>query len=64
MIKYIEDCVLTFIQKRCDHPGNMVAADVLEGGYSVGVAYCRRCGAVKPSYAKEWRVPIPHLWRG
>lgn len=65
MRKYIEDCILTYLQKRCDHPGQMVAVDILEGGgRDVEVAYCRRCGAVKTNYSKEWRLPMPHLWRG
>lgn len=78
MIKRIEDAVLAFIQRRCDHPGMMVAVDILEGcGGDVEVAYCRRCGAVRPDYTKpfagdrpfdpikpSWRFPDPNLWRG
>lgn len=77
MIEYLQDLVLRFIQKRCKHPGNMVATDILEGcGNGIAVSYCRRCGAVKTDWdpfradgriaALEhfWRSPDPFLWRG
>jgi hypothetical protein len=66
----LEDSLLTYLQKRCAHPDNMVAADILEGGgHDVAVKYCRRCGAVKPVYTaskgvQSWRLPMPNLWRG
>lgn len=77
IIKYIEDCLLARLQKRCDHPGEMVAADILEGCVDrLEVKYCRRCGAVKTDWSPHdpqhryislmhyWRRPDPHLWRG
>lgn len=73
IVSYIEDCVLSHIQRRCDHPGQMVAADVLEGcSVDYEVQYCRRCGAIKivrvsvtgKRKEHEWRIPLPHLWRG
>jgi NMD protein affecting ribosome stability and mRNA decay len=45
----------------CPHDSAHVAADILEGGGNVQVKYCRRCGAVRPEYASEWRRPRP-LW--
>ncbi len=76
MFRWLEDQVLAWLQRRCKHPGLMVAADILEGGAPtalVRLRYCRRCGA----YAIEWnpvRVPMqnpgrwhtpdPNLWRG
>jgi hypothetical protein len=76
-LTYIEDQILTFIQKRCEHPGNMVAADVLEGCVDgIQVKYCRRCGAIKTDWNPHdeshrfitlehfWRSPDPNLWRG
>lgn len=46
--------------RTCEHRGEHVAADILEGnGGVVRVLYCRRCGAVRPSYAPEWRRPQP-----
>lgn len=48
--------------QRCAHRGEHVAADILEGGEKgVEVKYCRRCGAVRPSFSREWRRPRP-LW--
>lgn len=48
MFRYLEDQILAFLQRRCDHPGNMVAVDILEGcGPGIEVKHCRRCGAVK-----------------
>lgn len=76
MIRWIEDQVLRFLQRRCNHPDNMVATDILEGlGYrsDIEVAYCRRCGAVRPQITGSatpqrlqftWRMPDPNLWRG
>lgn len=69
MFRWIEDCLLTFLQKRCNHPGEMVAADILEGASdNFAVRHCRRCGAAKVDFAigpePEWRNPMPHLWRG
>lgn len=78
MIRWIEDQILTFLQKRCKHPGEMVAADLLEGcGGDMYVSHCRRCGAVRPERGDEtptqrkfprlsaaWRLPCPNLWRG
>ena len=69
-LKYVEDCVLSFIQRRCDHPSKMVAADLLESDVDgLEVNYCRRCGAVKTNWIglsrnPTWRRPDPHLWRG
>jgi hypothetical protein len=48
----------------CPHEAAHVAADILEGGaepINIEVQYCRRCGAVRPSYTTEWRRPRP-LW--
>jgi hypothetical protein len=47
--------------RRCLHNSSHVAADILEGSSDVEVKYCRRCGAVRPSYTREWRTPKP-LW--
>ena len=73
MFKFLEDCLLAWLQKRCQHPGQLCAVDILEACYDVEVGYCNRCGAVRitsgfttrmggPSGA--WRGPDPHLWRG
>ena len=68
MIRYLQDCVLAFLQRRCPHPGEMVAVDILEGdARELEIAYCRRCGSVKISRdgkQSTWRRPDPHLWRG
>lgn len=77
MLRYLEDCVLAFLQRRCDHPDNLVAADLLEGCVDhLEVKYCNRCGAVATDWAPHdpkhqfitlphyWRRPDPHLWRG
>lgn len=54
--------IVDWWMRRCPHYGYYVAADILEGGGSgVEVKYCRRCGAVRTSYSKEWRRPRP-LW--
>lgn len=77
MIRYIEDQLLALLQRRCEHPGNMVAVDILEGcAAGLEVKYCRRCGSVKTDWAPmpgnspysslehTWRRPDPNLWRG
>lgn len=76
MLRYLTDQLLAFLQRRCDHPGNMVAADILEGcAAGIEVKYCRRCGSVKTdwhpngthnfqSLEHTWRRPDPNLWRG
>lgn len=73
LVTYMEDSLLRFIQRRCQHPEDYVAVDILEGsGGSVSVSYCRRCGAVRPNYhlyadgvprSDWWRLPDPFLWR-
>jgi hypothetical protein len=74
--RYIEDQLLSWLQRHCDHPGDMVAVDILEGCGDYEIAYCRRCGAVSPRLSagapltpygelhREWRTPSPNLWRG
>lgn len=73
--RYIENTLLARLQRRCPHPGEMVAVDILEGCGDYEIAYCRRCGAVSPNLSskpltpygmahREWRLPDPHLWRG
>ena len=58
----IVDWLIDRWMQRCPHDGAHVAADILEGdGNGVEVKYCRRCGAVRPSYSSEWRRPRP-LW--
>lgn len=48
MRDWLADQILAWLQKRCQHPGNMVAVDILEGcSPGLEVAYCRRCGSVK-----------------
>ena len=70
MTMKIGDYFLSFLQRRCTHPSHMVAVDILEGGATVEVSYCRRCGAVKinwqPNKTKllAWRLPDPFLWKG
>lgn len=74
---YIEDQILASIQRRCEHPPEMVLADLLEGGIpELSVKYCRRCGAVKTDWILGcanramiilphwWRQPDPNFWRG
>lgn len=74
---WIEDHILAFIQRRCEHPGMMVAVDILEGcATDVQVRYCRRCGSIKTEWFPRpisitrapfdgsWRTPDPTLWRG
>lgn len=69
IIRRIEDWILAIIQKRCDHPGNMVAVDILEGGApGIEVSYCNRCGAVKTDWDPHSRennrfITLPHWWR-
>lgn len=76
IVRYLEDQALTFLQRRCLHPGEMVAVDILEGcATGIEVAYCRRCGAVKTDWSPtdpshrfvqlphQWRRPDPNLWR-
>lgn len=73
----IEDYALALIQRRCIHPEEMVAVDVLEGCVDhLAVSYCRRCGAIKIDWSPHdpghrfvslehyWRRPDPNLWRG
>lgn len=71
LLRYLVDQILAALQKRCEHPGQMVAVDILAGCDSnVEVAYCRRCGAVKTTFVgsrcthAEWMKPDPNLWRG
>lgn len=65
---YLADQILSFLQRRCEHPDRMVAVDILEGCGDHVIAYCRRCGAVRVSYkdrlTQDWRIPNPNLWRG
>ncbi len=74
-LPWLIDTALDKLQNACDHPGNMVAADVLRGASvnfqddasNLQVQWCRRCGAVKVVYGiredADWQVPDPHLWR-
>ena len=77
MRERIEDWFLRLIQRRCVHPDDMVASDVLEGcAPGIQVKWCRRCGAIKADWNPQaqttqfislehtWRSPDPHLWRG
>ncbi len=77
IVRYVEDCLLSFLQGRCDHPGEMVAADLLDGcADGIQVKYCRRCGSIKTDWSPSepthryislehfWRRPDPHLWSG
>lgn len=71
----VEDRLLERLQRRCQHPDDMVVVDALEGcGCGVEIKYCRRCGAMKPVFLPrsvnvvpsewEWRRPLPTLWHG
>lgn len=71
MIKRLESWLLSKLQRRCDHPDMMVAADILEGcADGIEVKYCRRCGAIATNWSRglerraEWRLPDPFLWAG
>lgn len=77
IIRFCEDQILAFLQRRCDHPGEMVAADKLEGCVdNLQVKHCRRCGALKMQWRPDdpkhqfiildhtWDIPDPNLWRG
>lgn len=60
----LEARLLKYLQRRCDHPGDMVAADILEGCWYEEVRYCRHCGAYKFSRNLDWDRPDPTLWHG
>jgi hypothetical protein len=77
VIRWLEDQLLAIIQRRCQHPDEMVAADILEAcAPGIQVRYCRRCGSVKTDWDPKpgrspfasiphyWRSPDPNLWRG
>ncbi len=77
LLSWLQDQLLAALQRRCEHPGDMVAADLLEGcADGIEVRYCRRCGAVKTDWDPKpgrskfatlphyWRTPDPNLWRG
>lgn len=73
MIRYLADQILAAIQRRCEHPGQMVAVDILEGcSMDIELMYCNRCGAARIGWKRpdgtirfaEWRRPLPNLWRG
>lgn len=67
MIVWLTDWLVDRWMRRCQHSDNHVMADLLEGcadpygNLHAGrhVRYCRRCGAVRPSFAAEWRSPQP-----
>ena len=75
-VRWVEDHLFAFLQRRCEHPGEMVAADILEGcADDVAVKYCRRCGSIKTDWTPggparyitlehTWRRPDPFLWIG
>jgi hypothetical protein len=75
LIAWLEDQVLARLQRRCQHPGKMVAVDILEGSVDgLEVRYCRRCGSVKTDWKPDvmkgfarldhtWRRPDPNMWR-
>jgi hypothetical protein len=61
MIKRFVDWLVDLWLQKCIHSPENIAADILEGSSSIEVKYCRRCGAVRISYQKQWRRPRP-LW--
>ena len=76
-MKRIEDWLLRMLQRRCEHPGDMLKADILDGCVDhLQVTYCRRCGSIKTDWSPHdpanrfialdhcWRRPDPYLWRG
>lgn len=68
-MSYLLDQLLAWLQRHCNHPGDMLVADILESSSAdTEVTYCRRCGAVMikfhPMTRGEWRLPDPNLWRG
>lgn len=66
-MSWLADQLLSLLQRRCQHPGEFVAVDILEGGGNgIRVKWCRRCGAhrVEPTVSDSWRSPDPNLWRG
>jgi hypothetical protein len=68
-MRWLKDQVLKWLQNDCQHPGNMVAVDILEGcGRGAEVAWCRRCGAIRAAFdnrlTQDFRLPDPNLWRG
>lgn len=70
MIAWLEDQLLRFLQRRCQHPGKFVIADCLEGDVQgLDVKWCRRCGAIlyswnSYSHGREFRYPDPNMYRG
>lgn len=74
LLRYLADQILAFLQRRCEHPSDMVAVDILEGcGAGVTIPYCRRCGAVKVDWEPKLQgvaiegpsafSHIEHTWR-
>lgn len=70
LLRLIEDRLLGILQRRCEHPDEMIAADILEGcGGNIQVKFCRRCGSIKTDWSSKdsrehcWRRPDPNLWR-
>jgi hypothetical protein len=52
MIRWIQDQLLSMLQKRCKHPDQMVGVDILEGCGDYEIAYCNRCGSVSTALVK------------
>ena len=72
VLTWLQDQILSSLQRSCSHPIEMVATDLLDGDWNdLSIKYCRRCGSVqlvtgKPFASVEhtWRCPDPNLWRG
>lgn len=39
--------LLTWLQKQCQHPSELVSTDISEGSSSLSISWCRLCGAVR-----------------
>jgi len=70
MLRAIRLSLLRFLQSYCEHPGDAVKADILEGRLCsmAGVQWCEMCGAYRhfdehARWFSEWRTPRPDYHR-
>lgn len=61
IVTWLTNRVIAWFQSRCDHNGDTVSFDILEGAHEPTIVqWCHRCGAV---CVRTRGVLSPHNWR-
>ena len=60
MLNYLYCRLLGYLQRKCEHPPELVSLDIADGDLGTDISWCRLCGATRINNC--WHEPRADWW--